>query len=265
MVIPTGAMGNLTGGYMAKQMGVPIGMLCAGVNINGEIGWQLLAMHPSDQVDLASFLRADITHRVMERGEFHRKKIKQTLSDAINIEVPYNFERIAFYVTEGNHALIKDWMTTMERTQQLTLEATWLEKLKADFRSARVTDDEMCSALRQVQRELHYVADPHTAVAIASAQKLGYDLTAEAAAKNGTQVVILATASPCKFEKVVTLALGERGWKDWEANSFPTRARATLDQKENAPYHYSYREGASLSDVQAEWRKTMLEIVEDNF
>ncbi|KAL9181169.1 hypothetical protein ACHAXT_009974 [Thalassiosira profunda] len=241
MVIPTGAMGNLTGGYMAKQMGVPIGMLCAGVNIN------------------------DITHRVMERGEFHRRKIKQTLSDAINIEVPYNFERIAFYVTEGNHALIKDWMTTMERTQQLTLEATWLEKLKADFRSARVTDDEMCSALRQVQRELHYVADPHTAVAIASAQKLGYDLTAEAAAKNGTQVVILATASPCKFEKVVTLALGEQGWKEWEANSFPTRARATLGQRENKPYHYAYREGASLNDVQTEWRNEMLKIVDDNF
>ena len=36
MVIPTGAMGNLTGGYMAKQLGVPIGRLCAGVNINGE-------------------------------------------------------------------------------------------------------------------------------------------------------------------------------------------------------------------------------------
>jgi threonine synthase len=36
MVLPTGAMGNLTGGYMAKLMGVPIGKLCAGVNINGE-------------------------------------------------------------------------------------------------------------------------------------------------------------------------------------------------------------------------------------
>ena len=37
MVLPTGAMGNITGGYMAKQMGVPIRMLCAGVNINGMI------------------------------------------------------------------------------------------------------------------------------------------------------------------------------------------------------------------------------------
>ena len=77
MVIPTGAMGNLTGGYMAKQMGVPIGMLCAGVNINGKMCGSARRCTDPTYLTLPNVLSADITHRVMERGEFHRRKIKQ--------------------------------------------------------------------------------------------------------------------------------------------------------------------------------------------
>lgn len=70
-------------------------------------------------------------------------------------------------------------MTTMELTQQLTLDRQWLERLQEDFCSANVTDDEMCNSLRKVHDKLNYVADPHTAVAMACAEKLGYDFTEE--------------------------------------------------------------------------------------
>jgi threonine synthase len=64
IVLPTGAMGNIVGGYMGKLIGVPLGHLCSGVNIN------------------------DITHRVMESGQFHKSDaMLRTLSDAINIQV----------------------------------------------------------------------------------------------------------------------------------------------------------------------------------
>lgn len=64
IILPTGAMGNIAGGYMAKKMGLPIGKLCAGVNIN------------------------DITHRAIANGKFHRsERMEKTLSDAINIQV----------------------------------------------------------------------------------------------------------------------------------------------------------------------------------
>ena len=57
-------MGNIAGGYMAKKMGLPIGMLCAGVNAN------------------------DITHRTFQDGTFHKSKsMIKTLSEAINIQV----------------------------------------------------------------------------------------------------------------------------------------------------------------------------------
>lgn len=239
VIIPTGAMGNITGAYMAKQMGVPIGRLCASVNIN------------------------DIAHRAIEKGEFHRKKIQKTLSDAINIEVPYNFEQIVFYVTGGNHALIKEWMTIMEQTQQLTLEGTWLATLKQDFCSARVTDNEMCNALREVYASLTNVADPHTAVAMAAAAKLGYSITEKSSLdeKSSLPLVIVATASPCKFEDTLTVALGQDGWKQWERHSFPARARNMLQLVENTPILYRRDEGASLIEVQSKWREMMVGIV----
>jgi len=47
---------------MAKKMGLPIGMLCAGLNEN------------------------DITHRTFQTGKFHKSStMKKTLSDAINV------------------------------------------------------------------------------------------------------------------------------------------------------------------------------------
>lgn len=64
VVLPTGAMGNAVGGYIAKRMGVPLGMICSGVNIN------------------------DITYRVMKTGKFHKSDtMEKTLSDAINIQL----------------------------------------------------------------------------------------------------------------------------------------------------------------------------------
>ena len=57
-------MGNIAGGYMAKKLGLPLGFLCAGVNIN------------------------DITHRTFTEGEFHKSEgMEKTLSEAINIQV----------------------------------------------------------------------------------------------------------------------------------------------------------------------------------
>ena len=64
VVLPTGAMGNMVAGYMAKQMGIPLGTFGSGVNMN------------------------DITYRVIRTGQFHKSQVmEKTMSEAINIQL----------------------------------------------------------------------------------------------------------------------------------------------------------------------------------
>jgi len=241
-ILPTGAMGNMTGAYLVKQMGVPIGYLCAGVNIN------------------------DITHRVVQTGKFHRADtMKMTLSEALNIQVPYNFERILYYLTGANDKLVRKWMLVMEAENKLDLDEMWLQKLRAEFRSARITDLEMCAEIRQVKEDYDYYIDPHTAVAFSTATKLGYTEQIHDALKGDegsvrNPVAIFATASPCKFEEALVTALGKDGWESF-LEYFPPRGKATLTEKETAPIIYKYGEGKELVEVQAEWKYVALSLV----
>lgn len=232
IVLPTGAMGNIAGGYMAKNMGVPIGMLCAGTNVN------------------------DITYRVMQTGEFHKSEsMKKTLSDAINIQVvrccdfgaflvirllttflqPYNFERLLYYLTDGDDSRVKEWMTSMEKTTKLDLDPSWLARLQREFRAARITDEVMCETTRMMQENYGYTIDPHTAVAVAAAESLGYSLSSSMK----VPVAVLSTASPCKFEESVTVALGVEEWKAYFESGFPESGKAIMTREEIEPTIYA--------------------------
>lgn len=239
VVLPTGAMGNMAGGFMAKKMGVPIGKLCAGVNVN------------------------DITHRAIQKGEFHKSaKMEKTLSDAINIQVPYNFERILFYLSDCNHVQVREWMKIMEETNKLTLEGVWLKKLQTDFSSARITDEEMCKTLREVYDKFKYLVDPHTAVAIAAGAKNGYHLHHNT---SGLPFAILSTASPCKFDESVTAALGKEFWERYVQDQFPTRAKAILSKSECEPTIYEQSDGLKLEETQQIWEEKSRNLIRTIF
>jgi len=236
IILPTGAMGNIAGGYMAKKMGLPIGKLCAGVNIN------------------------DISHRVIESGQFYKSdRMEKTLSDAINIQVPYNFERLLYYLTGEDNNLVAQWMSIMEDTTKLDLDDSWHNKLKQDFMSARITDHEMCAAMTKVYDELNYCIDPHTAVAVAAANKLGYDLYD--ANYDKSIYAILSTASPCKFEESVTTAIGATKWNEYIKSEFPKRATSILNKDEIEPVLYHWPDGESLEQVQMKWEELAQSLV----
>jgi threonine synthase len=224
-----------SGGYMAKQMGVPLGYLCAGVNIN------------------------DITNTVFQTGVIQKtdEPMQETLSEAINIQLPYNLERLLFYLTDGNHQQVREWYTSLDSSRRVDLNTEWLTKLQSEFRSARVTDGELCSTLKETLKKYMYLADPHTGVAFAAAKQFGY-----LEKSSQSTVCLLATASPSKFQKSMTVALGSSTWEDYEQNSFPERGKETLKKPEKPPFVYKAVPGDTLEVNQVRWEQMSRKLIE---
>lgn len=266
---------------MAKKIGIPFGNLCAGVNVN------------------------DFTHRAFSTGKVQKPRsgepMKPSLSDAINIQLPYNLERLLFYLTGQDHTQVKTWYDRLEcngdddeterdessssidlteeissdysvsegdaspeRTINSNNKSTWLTKLQTEFRSARVTDSDLCSTIQHVLETYGYWADPHTGVAFDAAKQLGY-LPEEGggggSGVNTSVVVIMATASPCKFETAMTKILGPDKWKEYELYHFPTRGKDLKDKKEKSPSRYLADLGETLEENQLAWEAKTRELI----
>lgn len=257
VIIPTGAMGNIAGCYMARKMGVPLGTpLVAAVNIN-------------DVTDIA--FRTGLVERPSANAS--AEPMKRTLSDAINIQLPYNLERLLFYLTDGDHKQVAAWYGALEgeggtgggRRMDLRTDG-WLEQLQREFASVRVTDDELCATMRQILEDYEYWTDPHTGVAFCAAQKLGY-IGGNGNKNNGTNqnqnrvVAIMATAAPCKFQEAVTTALGQERWEEYERDHFPASGKALRQQQETPPIVYEAEDGKSLYENQAVWETKARELI----
>eukprot|EP00659_Diplonema_papillatum_P017556 gene17556-27027_t len=235
VVLPVGALGNLAGGLYARKMGIPLQKFVGGCNVN------------------------DITFRVITSGEFHRAdRMLKTVSDAINIQVPYNWERIMYYHFGEDPRLIKEMMTTMENTQKVTLTADQLAEIQRVYASARVTDEETLATIKHVYEAHGYLICPHTAVAFNAAKQRGYG---EAGATE--LVTVLATASPCKFQEAVEKSVGAAAWKQFKASAeYPDNVR--FESVSDAQLHprIRYKSQPRLEDAQAEWEQLLRQQVE---
>ncbi|KAJ1459434.1 tryptophan synthase beta subunit-like PLP-dependent enzyme [Pelagophyceae sp. CCMP2097] len=234
IIVPTGAMGNLAAATLAVKRGVPLGLLAAGVNEN------------------------DITHRTLSKGEFHRaKNMVKTLSDAINIQVPYNFERVLYYALDCDSDKLRGCMETMDETQRLTLDAQTRAKLAERYRSARVDDGEMMQTLRKWHVERNITFDPHTSVALHAAEQLDFPAAPRVAC-------VLATAHACKFEAAVVAAIGPEEWDKFARGPlFPKAARALMLVEDAAPLRLARKQAETLEDAQRRWEATVRAILED--
>ena len=152
--VPSGNFGNLTAGTMGWQWGMPCGGFIAATNVN------------------------DVVPEYLETAVFFPRPSVHTLSNAMDVGNPSNFERL-LAIFDGDHAEVSRVVEGMV-----------------------VTDDETLEEIRNVYERAGRFICPHTAVGTLAARRFRE--------KNPeVPIVTLATAHPAKFGDVIEQATGK--------------------------------------------------------
>ena len=151
--VPSGNFGNLTAGVYAAQWGLPVAGFWAATNSN------------------------DVVPSYLDTGALHPRASVATLSNAMDVGNPSNFERI---LARWNHDHAA---------------------VSAHLKGCAIGEDETLATMRQVLDQDGRLIDPHTAVGIAAARRLREQGACFGAA--GAPVVVLATADAGKFPETV--------------------------------------------------------------
>ncbi len=171
--VPTGNFGDVFAGYLAKQMGLPIDKLIVATNEN------------------------DILHRAISNGDYVSKKVKETLSPSMDIQLASNFERLIYYVNSSNSEITSDIMKKIKQNEY-QIEKSNLDIIQKDFVSESCDEDETLEIIKENFEKNSVILDPHTAVGVGAANKL-----------NLNDCVVLSTAHPCKFPAATDNAINK--------------------------------------------------------
>ena len=172
--VPTGNFGDVLAGYYAKLMGLPVNKLIVATNANSEV---------------ADFLNTGIYDR--------NRDFVKTVSPSMDIQISSNLERLLFYKSGGDSALVAKLMQELAETGRYQVSAELLEAIQQDFVAGAASDDDVRDAIASVDAKADYVMDPHTAN--------GYVVQHQLNVPGVT--VLLSTASPFKFPQVVAEAV----------------------------------------------------------
>ena len=167
--VPTGNFGDIYAGYIAKKMGLPINQLIIATNKN------------------------DILKRVIETGIYKPLTVEHTVSPSMDIQVASNFERLIFDVCSHDPNKTQHLMNDLSTKGKFKLGNDELKKIKENFSSESLSENETKSIIREVFKNQNILIDPHTAVGIGVTRKKSLE----------GSTVSLATAHPSKFFHVV--------------------------------------------------------------
>ena len=110
------------------------------------------------------------------------------------------------------------WSEIMNKIKnnQYKLDASLLKKIKEDFISESLTEQETIEVIKNVYEKNNMIIDPHTAIGYGVVNKLGMD----------KDCVVLSTAHPCKFPVATKKAIAKK-------QDLPDQLKHILKEKEN--------------------------------
>ncbi len=152
--VPSGNFGNITAGVYAWQWGMPVDGFIAATNVN------------------------DVVPEYLMTGEFRPRRSQKTLSNAMDVGNPSNFERLSIMFEDS------------------------VDKMRKWIRGVRITDQETRETMSQVYRDTGVLIDPHTAVGVLASRRYRRDSGFVG------HILTLATAHPGKFVDIVQEATG---------------------------------------------------------
>lgn len=176
--VPTGNFGDIFAGYVAKRMGLPIGQLRVATNVN------------------------DILARTLKTGIYEVREVHGTASPSMDIQVSSNFERLLFEASGRDSAVVRGLMASLDQSGRFVLPDAVLAAIRRDFDAGRADETETSAVIRAAWREAGDLVDPHTAVALAVADRDASDTK--------TPNIVLSTAHAAKFPDAVEAACGIR-------------------------------------------------------
>ena len=176
-VVPTGNFGNVLAGYYAKLLGLPVRQLVVASDRN------------------------NVLFDFLTTGTYNSKRpFFETTSPSMDILVSSNLERMLYYMSERDPRMITYLMNDLAEWGTYEVPPEMLMEIRKVFATGWADEDQVREMIADCWDRNHYVIDPHTAC--------GYFVMQQMPADPQVPRVLLSTASPYKFPRVVNEALG---------------------------------------------------------
>ena len=226
--VPTGNFGDILAGYIAKLLGLPVGMLLCASNANNV---------------LTDFIRTGTYDK--------RRPLLKTTSPSMDILVSSNLERLLYLMSGCDTALVADLMKKLNTEGVYSVPADLKAAIDGQFWAGCCDDEGAAKVIAQVWNDSKYLMDTHTAAGWAAAQEY------QAATGDNRPMVVLSTASPYKFPAAVLEAIGG----DLSGDEFDQMERLEATTGVPAPKNLSTLRGKSERHLNVIDKDKMLEYV----